>query len=95
MTGNGPKVMQKEQFGHPREIISLKEAESWINFGLENKFEYIQIAWCANGLGPKHQFNYHKLRLRKDDYTPPDEWCITEIDYNYLKLAYHDKIGIY
>lgn len=94
MTGNGLREMQREQFGSPLEKISLEEAEKWILFGLDNNW-YTQIAWCANGLGPKHMFNFYKLRLKADDYTPADEWEISKEDYEYLKVQYKDSIGIY
>ena len=76
------------------EFLDISDASHFVDRAIENDFEYIQIGWIANGLGPRHMFNYIQLRLRKDDNTPPNIWEISEETKKYLINKYGDKIWV-
>ena len=86
--------MVGDPIGGLLESIDLEAADAYVQHALNEKYEYIQVCWCKNGLGPKAQFNFYKLRLRKTDGHPSDNWEIDEITKEYLINKY-PEIGVY
>ena len=72
------------------EKIDLEEAEDLVKHCIEQKFEYIQIGRIRNGLGPSVVFDFYQLKVRKNDYLPPDKFEISPETMNYLKDKYSE-----
>ena len=74
--------------------IDLKTADDYVQHAIKEKYEYLQVCWCKNGLGPKAMFNFYKLRLRKSDSHPSDNWEIDETTKEYL-IEKYPEIKVY
>ena len=86
--------MVGDPIGGNLEVIDLDTAEGYVQMALKHKFEYIQICWCKNGLGPKAMFNFYKLRLLQCDGQKSDNWEISAETREYLINKY-PEIGVY
>ena len=83
-------ISPEDYIGGYIEKIDLEEAEDLVKHCIEQKFEYIQIGHIKNGLGPKAIFNFYQLKVRKDDYLPPDKFEISNETMKYLKDKYSE-----
>ena len=75
--------------------IDMEDAEMYVEMAIKNNYETIHINHKANGLGPKHIFNYYELRIRVNHDTKSDSWEITPETREYLINKYKDKIKVY
>ena len=75
--------------------IDIEGAEIYIDMAIRENYETIHINHKANGLGPKHMFNYYELKIRANHDIPPDKWEITPETREYLIKKYGDKIKLY
>ena len=65
-----------------------EEAEHLVKMAIENNYQYIQICWVKNGLGPSVVFNYYKLHLKVNDDMLSDNYEISIETKEYLEKKY-------
>lgn len=89
------QIAGKDRISGYIEPILIHEAEYYVKQAIKHKFEYIQIGWIANGLGPKYMFNYYQLKIKKDDVCPADTWEISNETRDFLLKEFGEYIEIY
>ena len=89
------QIAGKDRIGGYAEPILMHDAEYLVRQAIKHKFEYIQIGWIANGLGPKYMFNYYQLSIRKDDDCPSDKFEISNETRDFLLKEFGEYIEIY